>query len=243
MENRLGIMDAAVVDLLRWARAVKADHDGDAGGCFHHFGQMQVPVLTRLAAAARIAAAVHHGENEHAEQWTTRVETFAHATGSPWANAVAHYGRALLAGPADAAVLYESSLRYHDLAGRAYDAACAELAFGEHLRRAGRRVEARDHLKKAHETFRDLDAEPLAERAAQELRASGETARKRNPSTLIQLTPTELHIAQLVSTGMTNKEVADQCWVSSRTVAFHLRNVFTKTGVTSRTQLAQLAFD
>ena len=96
------------------------------------------------------------------------------------------------------------------------------------------------HLKKALETFGDLAAEPLAERAAAELRASGETARKRDPSTLVQLTPTELRIAQLVSQGMSNKDVAELCWISPRTVAFHLRNVFTKTGVTSRGQLAHL---
>ena len=57
---------------------------------------------------------------------------------------------------------------------------------------------------------------------------------------MVQLTPTEMHIAQLVSQGLTNKEVAAQCWVSPRTVAFHLRNVFTKTGVTSRGELAHL---
>ena len=87
---------------------------------------------------------------------------------------------------------------------------------------------------------RDLDAEALTERATRELRASGETARKRNPSTLTQLTPTELQMARLVSQGLTNKEVAEQCWLSPRTVAFHLRNVFAKTGITSRSQLAQL---
>jgi DNA-binding CsgD family transcriptional regulator len=238
-EHRLGIMDAAVADLLRWAQAVAAGQDGDAGASFHHFEQMHLPVLTRIAAAPRIAAAVHAGEAARAERWTAEVETFAEATGSPWAGAVAYYGRALLA-TTGAAPLFDSSLRRHEAAERPYDAGCTELAFGEHLRRTGRRVEARNHLKKAYETFRDLDAGPLADRAAQELRASGETARKRDPSTLTQLTPTEWRIAQLVSQGMTNKDVADQCWVSPRTVAFHLRNVFTKTGVTSRAQLAQL---
>ncbi|MEV6494060.1 helix-turn-helix transcriptional regulator, partial [Actinoplanes sp. NPDC051633] len=77
-------------------------------------------------------------------------------------------------------------------------------------------------------------------RAAQELRASGETARKRDPSTLLNLTPMERKVAELVAQGLSNKDVAAQCWVSPRTVAFHLRNVFTKLGVSSRTQLAQL---
>ena len=73
-----------------------------------------------------------------------------------------------------------------------------------------------------------------------ELRASGETARKRDPSTLLNLTPMELRVARLVATGLSNKDVAAQCWVSPRTVGFHLRNVFTKLGITSRAQLAHI---
>ena len=92
------------------------------------------------------------------------------------------------------------------------------------------------------ETFTDLGASPLITRTTQELRASGETARKRDPSTLLDLTPMERKVAQLVGTGMSNKDVAAQCWVSPRTVAFHLRNVFTKLGVSSRTELARLDF-
>ena len=101
-------------------------------------------------------------------------------------------------------------------------------------------MDARSHLRAALETFEDLHAEPFADRAGRELRASGETARKRDPSTLLQLTPMELKVAELVSQGLSNKDVAAQCWVSPRTVAFHLRNVFTKTGVTSRGELAHL---
>ena len=63
--------------------------------------------------------------------------------------------------------------------------------------------------------------------------------RKRNPSTLLQLTPMERKVADLVATGLSNKSVAAQCWISPRTVAFHLRNVFAKTGVTSRGELTQ----
>ena len=123
---------------------------------------------------------------------------------------------------------------------RPYDRARTQLAYGELLRRSQRRIDARPHLRLALEIFEDLHAEPLIARATQELRASGETARKRDPSTLVKLTPTELQVARLVSQGMSNKEVAAQCWISPRTVAFHLRNCFIKTGVTSRGELAQL---
>ena len=235
-------MDGFVADVLRWARATRAGHAGDHAESLHHLTQMHDGVVTRLAAAPRILAAVQASDAARARAWTEEMDRFATASALPWAQAVACYGHALLAQTAEeATTLFESSLRHHETAGRPYDAACAQLAYGEHLRRAGRRVDARGHLKQALDTFRDLAAEPLAERAAAELRASGETARKRDPSTLVQLTPTELRIAQLVSEGMSNKEVAEACWISPRTVAFHLRNVFTKTGVTSRGELAHLS--
>ena len=136
-----------------------------------------------------------------------------------------------------------AALAHHadaDAGGRPYDRARTHLAYGEFLRRSQRRVDARVHLRAALETFEDLRAEPMAARASQELRASGETARKRDPSTQLALTPMERQVAGLVRQGMSNKDIAAQCWVSPRTVAFHLRNIFTKAGVTSRGELAQL---
>ena len=89
-------------------------------------------------------------------------------------------------------------------------------------------------------TFEELSAEPLAARARTELRASGETARKRDPSTRTALTPMEVQVARLVVRGLSNKDVAAQLWISPRTVAFHLRGVFAKHGITSRGELGQL---
>lgn len=150
------------------------------------------------------------------------------------------FGRALTANQAEADALFREALAHHAVAGRLLDAARTQLAYGEWLRRGQRRVDARQHLRDAVETFQDLRAECLAARANQELRASGETARKRDPSTSVKLTPTELQIARLVSSGLSNKDVATQCWISPRTVAFHLRNVCAKARVTSRGELAQL---
>jgi DNA-binding CsgD family transcriptional regulator len=240
-DHRLGVMDGFVADVLRWARAVRAGQAGDPAESIHHYAQMHDGVVARLAAAPRITAAVQASDVVRAQAWTEEIERFAAASELPWAQAVACYGRALLAGTGEATPLFETSLRHHEAAGRPYDAARVQLAYGEHLRRAGHRIDAREHLKKALDIFGDLAADPLAERAASELRASGETARKRDPSILVQLTPTELRVAQLVSQGMSNKNVAELCWISPRTVAFHLRNVFTKTGVTSRGELAHLS--
>jgi DNA-binding CsgD family transcriptional regulator len=112
-----------------------------------------------------------------------------------------------------------------------------ELLYGEWLRRERRRIDARGHLRKAIEGFRALGAVPWAERAEAELRASGETARKRDVAAVEQLTPQEWQIAGLVTEGLTNKEIAAQLFLSPRTVDYHLRKVFTKLGITSRAEL------
>jgi hypothetical protein len=191
-----------------------------------------------MSVADRIEAAVRAGEPERAAAWVDELAPVATATAWPWALGTLDLGRALTAEPGDAATLFESSLAYHrrtaggggsgsgepvgpgEAGRRPYDQARTHLAYGEWLRRTHRRVEARTHLRSALETFTELSAEPLVARASEELRASGESARKRDPSTLLELTPMELKVAQLVITGLSNKDVAAQCWISPRTVAF-----------------------
>jgi len=95
----------------------------------------------------------------------------------------------------------------------------------------------------ALDTFENLGAAPWAERARLELRASGQAVRRRDPSTLLQLTPQELQVARFVATGLPTREVAAQLFLSPRTVEFHLRNVFAKLGISSRSQLAQFHLD
>jgi DNA-binding NarL/FixJ family response regulator len=98
-------------------------------------------------------------------------------------------------------------------------------------------------LRAALTLFVELGAVPWAERAAQELRASGETARRRDVSTAVELTAQERQVAALVRQGLSNRDAAAQLFVSPRTVDFHLRNVFSKLGVTSRAELAALSLD
>ncbi|WP_297739506.1 AAA family ATPase [Nocardioides sp.] len=236
----LGIMSDPVHDLGRWARAIHAAGAGDGFGALHHFSLIRLPVLARMATTEHIDAAVRAGRPELAQACIDGLEPFADATRRPWALATLAYGRAMVAEQGDAEALFQDALSQHARARRPLDEARTHLGYGEWLRRSQRRLDARQHLRQALETFQDLHAEPLATRANQELRASGETARRRDPSTTVKLTPTELKIAQLVTSGLSNKDVATQCWISPRTVAFHLRNVFSKAGVTSRGELAQV---
>ena len=123
---------------------------------------------------------------------------------------------------------------------RPFERARTELAYGETLRRARRRMDARAPLRRALETFERIGAEPWAARADRELRATGETARRRDPSTIDQLTPQELTICQLVAEGLTNREIGARLFLSPRTIEYHLRKVFPKLGIGSRAELIQL---
>jgi len=112
--------------------------------------------------------------------------------------------------------------------------------YGEWLRREGRRQDARDQLRTAHRLLSDMGAEAFAERAARELRATGEHARKRGSQPTDALTAHEAHFARLVATGATSREVAAELFLSPRTVEAHLRSIFRKLGITSRRQLKEL---
>jgi DNA-binding CsgD family transcriptional regulator len=136
-----------------------------------------------------------------------------------------------------------------DGAARAFDAALAEtqgwpsyrartqLAYGTWLRRRRRNAESRPPLREAADAFSVLGSARFANRAKRELRASGETVRRRQPEVWDQLTPQELQIAQLAADGLSNREIGERLYISHRTVGTHLYQVFPKLGVTSRTEL------
>jgi ATP/maltotriose-dependent transcriptional regulator MalT len=141
-----------------------------------------------------------------------------------------------LVGDGDERDQFEAAL-VPDLTLAPFVQARTELLYGEWLRRNRKRRDARPYLRRAADLFRQVGAPPWEERAESELRATGETARQRDPSTLDELTPQELQIAALVGAGMTNREVAAQLFLSPRTIDYHLRKVFSKLGVASRTEL------
>jgi DNA-binding CsgD family transcriptional regulator len=144
-----------------------------------------------------------------------------------------------LAGEGDARTQFETALTPY--AGRSpFQQARTELLYGEWLRREREPLEARSHLRRAADLFHQVGAAPWEQRADAELRATGEKARRRDPSTLDQLTPQELQIAGLVAGGMTNRQVAAQLYLSPRTIDYHLRKVFSKLGVASRNELVRM---
>jgi DNA-binding CsgD family transcriptional regulator len=156
------------------------------------------------------------------------------ATPTDWGHGIEARVRALLDGDEDA---YRRSIEHLGRTGLRVETARAHLLYGEWLRREGRRVDAREELRTAHQQLGEMGLEAFAERARHELLATGETVRKRSPETLNDLTAQEAQIAGLARDGLTNAEIAAQLFVSPRTVEWHLRKTFSKLGITSRRQL------
>jgi DNA-binding CsgD family transcriptional regulator len=182
-------------------------------------------------------AAAQSGQRHVAAAILEELETLAQRTPSPTLHSGLVYARTVLAPDDSAGRLYDAALR-SGLKHQAFDHARLQLADGAWLRRHRRITEARAPLRAARQVFDALGCVPWGERARQELRASGEQSRGRVPAARDQLSTQELQIAQLAATGMTNREIGQQLYVSPRTVGSHLYRLFPKLGVTSRNQLA-----
>jgi DNA-binding NarL/FixJ family response regulator len=135
---------------------------------------------------------------------------------------------------------FHEALELHRAGPAPFELARTQLAYGEHLRAADRREEARDVLREALAGFERVEALAFAERTRRELRAAGAITRSAAGPHAAELTPHELRVAQLVAQGLTNREAAAALFVSAKTVEHHLRNVFRKLGIKRRAELARL---
>ncbi len=156
----------------------------------------------------------------------------------PWAQARAERARGQLA-PDDAMdAPFSSALGWHEQTLDRFETARTRLAYGERLRRAGRRVDARVQLRAALGEFDELGAAVWSDRAATELTATGERVRRTAVSPTAELTPQELQVSLLLADGRTTREAAAALFLSPKTVEYHLRKVYTKLGISSRAELA-----
>ena len=188
-----------------------------------------------------VEAHVYLGNREAARASLERFRDAAERANRQWALAAAARCEGLLA---DVFVEpFEQSLALLESSSLALERARTHLAFGERLRRAGQRREARVHLRHAHEAFSAVDAAPWVERAASELRATGETVGPRTPDRRSQLSPQEFQIAQLVGEGKTNKEIAAQLYLSPKTIEYHLANAYRKLDIHSRAELTRVILE
>ncbi|MDA0182932.1 DUF2791 family P-loop domain-containing protein [Solirubrobacter phytolaccae] len=195
--------------------------------------------LFTLVLVELVEAAVRTDRPEVAATALARLSERMQADQTDWALGVEARSRALVStGPA-ADALYTEAIERLGRGHVAQHLARAQLVYGEWLRRESRRIDAREQLRAAHDTFSRIGAEAFAERARRELVATGETLRGRAPATRDALTPQEAQIARMARDGLTNPEIGAQLFISPRTVEYHLRKVFLKLDVASRKELAR----
>jgi DNA-binding CsgD family transcriptional regulator len=187
-----------------------------------------------------VEAAAQLNRPDRAADPLSRFTRWAEATKAPELLALVARCRALV-GAGDTEQEFRQALGLHARADWPMERARTQLLFGEYLRRERRRADARPYLRAALETFRRLGAAVWADRARDELRATGEATGSPTSDRLALLTPQELRIAAAVGGGATNREVAAQVFLSPRTVDYHLRKVFQKLGISSRADLIRLA--
>src|SRR6516165_2855657 len=217
--NALGLYDEA----LAAARGACADPTEMVA---HNWGMIEL-----------VESAARTGRTDLAADALDRLAGKARACGTDWALGIEARSRALLS-DADAAERgFREAVEHLSRAQVRAELARAHLLYGEWLRRANRRADARSELTLAHEMFTAMGMEGFAERTRRELLAAGATVRQRGVDAADQLTEQEALIARLARDGLSNQEIGAQLFISSRTVEWHLRKIFTKLGVGSRRQL------
>jgi DNA-binding CsgD family transcriptional regulator len=212
----------------RYAEALTAAE----AACEHEDLGVLTWALTEL-----IEAAARSGKREIAAAALQRLSQSTLAGATDWALGIEARSRALVSDDDAAEPFYRDAIERLGRTRVRVELARAHLVYGEWLRRANRRLDAREQLRSAHHMFSAMGAEGFCERARRELLATGETARKRTPETRDDLTAQEAQIAQLAIDGRTNPEIGAELFISPRTVEWHLRKVFTKLEVSSRKQL------
>jgi len=184
-----------------------------------------------------VEAAARAGHAGLARDALTRLAKITLPSGTDAALGIQARCRALLSHDAGAEDLYREAIDRLARTELRPELARAHLLYGEWLRRQGRRLDARDELRTAHDMLTAIGMAAFAERARRELTATGETVRKRSAGTLTTLTTQEALIARLARDGRTNPEIGTQLYLSARTVEWHLRKIFTKLGIRSRRDL------
>lgn len=219
---------------------------GEAGAAIEYYSNLQFEMRAigfddvDMSPGPELAEAqLRHGELPAAGQTASEYMRQARDKGQPWALARAHRAVAMTTGDAaERKALFELALELHTQTPDLFEEARTRLCFGAALRRDKSRVDARPQLRLALEAFEGLGARPWADSAAHELQATGERARRSGEGYLDILTSQEIRIAQLLGAGKTTKEAAAALFLSPKTVEYHLRHIYQKLNIGSRSELS-----
>jgi DNA-binding CsgD family transcriptional regulator len=229
------------VTVTQWARAVLCNglgrYEDALDAAERASGHPEDLAVFNWGLAELIVAGVRSGNTQRAAAALERLSEIARASGTDWALGIEARSRALLSEGEVADRLYREAIERLGRTHVRVELGRAHLLYGEWLRRERRRVDAREQLRTAHEMFTAMGLEAFAGRAARELLATGERARKRTVETREDLTAQQAQIARLARDGLSNSEIAARLFISARTVEYHLHKVFSKLDIRSRAQL------
>jgi DNA-binding CsgD family transcriptional regulator len=184
-----------------------------------------------------VEAATRTGQHAEAGTALERLTLLSRASGTDWALGLECRSRALLSDDAQTNRHYREAIDRLARTRIRGELARSHLLYGEGLRRHNRRVDAGAQLRTGYDMFTAMGMTAFADRTAREMKAIGETVRKRGPEAATELTRQEVQIVRLVREGLTNVEIATRLFISPRTVEWHLSKVFAKLHLTSRKQL------
>jgi DNA-binding CsgD family transcriptional regulator len=212
------------IGLLSWMTALMHNGHGRYGEALaaaHRACEHEDVIAYGWALVESIEAGVRVGRRHEAAVALDRLSERTRASGTDWALGIEAGSRALLSEGDEAEPLYHEAVERLARSRGVVHLARAQLLYGEWLRRENRRVDAREQLRAADEMFTGIGAKGFAERARNELLATGETARRRADDARGVLTPQEAHIARLAREGLSNPEIGAQLFISPRTVQYH----------------------
>jgi DNA-binding CsgD family transcriptional regulator len=227
MAVQLGLWTTAIMSngATRYEKALSRSQQAGEGPAVH---------LSVWALPEIIESAIRVGNRTVAVDGLERLAESASASETDWARGILARSQALVSNDDTAEEHYRQAVACLGRTVLRPELARAHLLYGEWLRREKRRAEARAQLRTAYDMFIEIGMLAFAERALRELKATGETVRKRREDVRNDLTPQEEQIARLALDGRTNPEIGAQLYISARTVEWHLRKVFMKLGITSR---------
>ena len=230
--------EGLAVQYARWATAVLCNglgrYEEALAAAVEASDETPELFLSAWALPELIEASSRSGKAQLASDALERLAEATHCSDADWGLGIVARSRALLCEGEEVERLYGEAIERLGRTRLRPELARTHLLYGEWLRRKKRRVDARTQLRVAHEMLTAIGMEGFAERARRELVATGETVRKRTVETSDDLTPHEMHIAQLACDGLSNPEIGARLFISPRTVEWHLRHVFGKLGIRGR---------
>jgi DNA-binding CsgD family transcriptional regulator len=223
---------------VRLARGQRAQGIADLRHCGQLAADIEVHNPNLLAWRSTLALALAPKHPREARELAVEELELARRVGAPRAIGIALRAYGLLTGGREGIELLQQSVAVLELSPARLELAYSLTELGAALRRAGARTAAREPLRRALDIASRCGATPLVQRAREESLAAGARPRRPWASGVHALTPSELRVATLAAQSLSNREIAQALFITTKTVSDHLTSAYRKLNISSRDRLA-----